>query len=67
MRDGSRGRGHVLRALLASAMLVLVVAGCSSNDDEQDYIERPVDELYNEALDQLRSGRISGAAVLVPA
>jgi outer membrane protein assembly factor BamD len=62
MRDGSRGRGHVLRALLASAMLVLAVAGCSSNDDEQDYDERPVDELYNEALDQLKDNNPRQAA-----
>jgi outer membrane protein assembly factor BamD len=62
MRDGSRGRGHVLRALLASAMLVLAVAGCSSNDDEQDYVERPVDELYNEALDQLKDNNPRQAA-----
>jgi outer membrane protein assembly factor BamD len=62
MRDGSRGRGHVLRALLVSAMLVLAVAGCSSNDDEQDYVERPVDELYNEALDQLKDNNPRQAA-----
>jgi outer membrane protein assembly factor BamD len=62
MRDGSRGRGHVLRALLASAMLVLAVAGCSSNDDEQDYVERTVDELYNEALDQLKDNNPRQAA-----
>jgi outer membrane protein assembly factor BamD len=62
MRDGSRGRGYVLRALLASAMLVLAVAGCSSNDDEQDYVERPVDELYNEALDQLKDNNPRQAA-----
>jgi outer membrane protein assembly factor BamD len=43
-------------------MLVLAVAGCSSNDDEQDYVERPVDELYNEALDQLKDNNPRQAA-----
>jgi outer membrane protein assembly factor BamD len=43
-------------------MLVLAVAGCSSNDDEQDYVERPVDELYNEALDQLKGNNPRQAA-----
>jgi outer membrane protein assembly factor BamD len=42
--------------MLALAAIALAVAGCAGNDDEEEYVERPVDELYNEALDQLQDG-----------
>ena len=42
-------------ALLALALSALAVAGCAGNDEEE-YVERPVEELYNQALDQLEDG-----------
>jgi outer membrane protein assembly factor BamD len=39
--------------VLIAAVTILI--GCSSNDDEE-YVERPVDQLYNEAQDLLERG-----------
>jgi outer membrane protein assembly factor BamD len=47
--------GRFRQPLLALALLALAVAGCAGKSDEE-YVERPVDELYNEALDQLNAG-----------
>jgi outer membrane protein assembly factor BamD len=47
-------------ACLALIVAVTMLIGCSSNDDE-DYVERPVDDLYNEAQDLLDQGN-PGAA-----
>ncbi len=58
-----RSRGSCLRALGAAAVLLLVAA-CASDDDEFNYVERPVDELYNEAMDTLQSGNNRQAAKL---
>jgi outer membrane protein assembly factor BamD len=44
-------------ALLAASIL----AGCSSND-EPEYVERPVEELYNEAVDQAEGKEFADAA-----
>jgi len=49
------GPGRSRRALLALALLALALAGCAGNKEEE-YVERPVGELYNEALDQLNAG-----------
>lgn len=49
-------------ALFALASVVLVVAGCGTGDDEEAYVEKPVDELYNEALDELQAGDARAAA-----
>jgi outer membrane protein assembly factor BamD len=43
---------HTALALIAT---VTIVAGCSGNGDE-DYVERPVEELYNQAQDLLERG-----------
>lgn len=40
------------RALVLVLAAALLLAGCSGNGDEE-YVERPVEELYNEALDAL--------------
>jgi outer membrane protein assembly factor BamD len=48
-------------AALAGA-LALVLAACASSGDEDVYVERPVDELYNEAMDLLERGENARAA-----
>lgn len=64
----SRGRrlvvkvGGCARAALLAAGLMLVV-GCSSSSEEP-YVERPVDELYNDAMDNLEAGDDKQAAKL---
>jgi outer membrane protein assembly factor BamD len=54
------------RARPATLALVLVVAGltgCAGGADEEEaYIERPVEELYNTALDLLQEGDYENAA-----
>ncbi len=50
------------RALSALAVvLALALLGCAS-DDELAYVERPVEELYNEAMDSLLDGSYTRAA-----
>ncbi|MFO1145262.1 MAG: outer membrane protein assembly factor BamD [Rhodospirillales bacterium] len=54
--------GGRARATLLVAGLMLI-AGCSSSSEEP-YVERPVDELYNEAMDNLEAGDDKQAAKL---
>lgn len=49
-----------LSAALAAALL-LALSGCSSTE-EDSYVERPVDELYNEAMNVLGTKRYGEAA-----
>jgi outer membrane protein assembly factor BamD len=56
MLDRLRGRGRLRRASLALAAIALTATACAGNDDEEEYVERPVGELYNEALDRLQTG-----------
>jgi outer membrane protein assembly factor BamD len=42
---------HTVLAVIAAVLLV----GCSG-DGEEDYVERPVEDLYNEAQDLLENG-----------
>lgn len=47
---------HVIRhAALAFIPALLIVAGCSGTDEDA-YVERPVEDLYNEAQDLLEDG-----------
>jgi outer membrane protein assembly factor BamD len=48
-------------AALVLGLSFLVLAGCAS-DEETAYIERPVEDIYNEAMDQLEAGRYKSAA-----
>lgn len=41
---------------------LLLLAGCASTADRPDYVERPVEELYNEAYDLLQAGEYTEAA-----
>jgi outer membrane protein assembly factor BamD len=50
-----------LRAGLALALLI-AVAACAGNRNVDDYVERPVEELYNEAADLLDRGNYLDAA-----
>lgn len=53
--------GALRRAALAAAVTA-ALAACSSTDEPEPYVERPVDELYNEAMDDLEGGRYRSAA-----
>jgi outer membrane protein assembly factor BamD len=46
---------------VGAAMLVVVLAGCGNSKNEV-YIEKPVDDLYNKAMDSLVDERYSDAA-----
>jgi outer membrane protein assembly factor BamD len=54
-------RGAVWRSALAG-IVVLSLAGCAGGADDEDYVERPVGELYNEALDLMGEGDYQQAA-----
>jgi outer membrane protein assembly factor BamD len=55
MPSSPSASGRFRSALLSLGLIALAVAGCAGADEE-DYVERPVEELYNEALDLLRDG-----------
>lgn len=44
------------------AVVAVMAAGCSGSGDKEEFVDRPVDELYNEAQDLLESGNPRGAA-----
>jgi outer membrane protein assembly factor BamD len=48
--------------MLAAAVLALVAAACSSDDDK--YVERPVHELYNVAMNAMQEGNYQESAKL---
>ena len=52
---------NMLRPILTSACLVLLLAGCSSKDDDV-YVERTVEELYNHGMDMIGQGAYKTAA-----
>ncbi|MDP6803889.1 MAG: outer membrane protein assembly factor BamD [Rhodospirillales bacterium] len=56
-------RGSACRALLATVLATVTLAGCSG-DGDSEYVERPVHELYNEAMDALESRNSGQAAIL---
>lgn len=57
----SAAPGLLRRAALALA-LTAALAACSSDDGPEPYVERPVDELYNVAMNRLESGDYAAAA-----
>lgn len=48
---------------VAAVAIVFVVGGCSS-DNELEYVERPVNELYNDAMNNMETGQYKQAAKL---
>jgi outer membrane protein assembly factor BamD len=54
MASSPHHRGRFRCVLLALAALALALAGCAGADEEEEYVERPVEELYNEALDLMQ-------------
>jgi outer membrane protein assembly factor BamD len=48
----------------AAAMMLLALAlgGCSGKEEKVAYVERPVEDIYNEAMDNMEAGRYSAAA-----
>lgn len=52
---------RILRPILTGACLALLLAGCSSKDDEE-YVERTVEELYNRGMDLVHEGSYKTAA-----
>lgn len=60
MHRGARRAGLILALPLALAFL----AGCESNDEEVAFQERPVEELYNQAFDQMIQGNYQESAKL---
>jgi outer membrane protein assembly factor BamD len=55
-------RGAVWRSALTAGIVALGLAGCAGGADDEDYVERPVGELYNEALDLMGEGDYQQAA-----
>ncbi len=51
-----------LRCVLLAGVLAFSLAGCSS-DSKKEYVERPVEELYNEGLAALREKEYEAAVV----
>lgn len=49
------------RSAGAALLAAMILAGCSSNDTPE-YVERPVEELYNEAVDQVETEDYADAA-----
>ena len=49
---------------LAAIALVAALAACSSTDDDPEYVERPVEELYNDAYNAALAGEFKEAAPL---
>ena len=60
---GCRLRRRLLPVLLAVAAAASLAA-CGTTEDDQAYVERPVEELYNNAMDELLSGEYEQAAKL---
>ena len=50
--------------LTLAAVLLVALAACSSTKDEPEYTERPVEQLYNDAMDALLAGNNQTAARL---
>jgi len=50
-----------VRLVVPLAVATMVLAACSSNDGPV-YVERPVEDIYNDAVDNLEAGRTTAAA-----
>ena len=45
-----------MRSILISLVFVSFLAACGADDSLIEYVERPVEEIYNEAMDRLEDG-----------
>lgn len=54
-------RAVILRRVAAAGLVLVLAAGCSS-DKEEEYVERPVESIYNGAVDHLTAERYERAA-----
>ncbi|MCK4867579.1 MAG: outer membrane protein assembly factor BamD, partial [Alphaproteobacteria bacterium] len=52
--------GCVAAVMLLAAPLAL--SGCAGDDEDPAYVERPVEDIYNEAMNHMSAGRYSSAA-----
>jgi len=55
MAPESAALNAIRRAAVVIVAAISILSGCSGTDEE-DYVERPVEDLYNEAQDLLESG-----------
>lgn len=51
-------------AVVAAAVLAVALSACGTTDDEAEYFEQPVDELYSKAMDELMDENYEKAAEL---
>jgi outer membrane protein assembly factor BamD len=51
--ERGRARGAAIGLLLGA---ILALGACASSKDQEDYVEEPVDDLYNRAMDLLQNG-----------
>lgn len=51
-----------MRAFILWFFMILFLTACAGDDEEDAYVERPVDSLYSEAQTQLLEGNLSEAA-----
>ncbi len=56
-------RQHWPFSRLVALGLAALLAACGGGNEQPEYVERPVDELYNTAQDQLQTGDFVGAAI----
>ena len=66
--DSTRGAPRVRRARMGNPLVAViaagclaVLAGCSGDDEQEAYVEQPVEDLYNVALDSLGSEEYESA------
>jgi outer membrane protein assembly factor BamD len=56
--------GHVVRAAMLALVLGTGLAACSSDDGQEEYVERPAEELYTDAANAMDARDFENAAKL---
>ena len=64
MKFAYGGLGPLRLKNLALLACALALVACSSDEEKLEYVERPVEELYNEAVDTALDGDYKKAAPL---
>ena len=54
--------GSIVHKIVVVVALVLLLVACETTDEPESYLEQPVDDLYNQAMDLLLAGLYAGAA-----